>query len=159
MNYPRMRKMTEWGPAHTVAHSFLSGKARWQVYVRATGRMRYEHTLVWEKYHGRPVRKGYVIHHKNGDPLDNRIENLEEMLLTEHNSLHKLGNMTSHFWLSGKEFKTCIGPCGQTRPAEMFPLNGYSAAGTRVRRPICRVCDRQRQKDSRKTRSTRSRSS
>ena len=146
MNYPRMKNKTEWGPAHTVAHSFLSGKARWQVYVRATGEMRYEHSLVWEKYHGRPVRRGYVIHHKNGDPLDNRIENLEEMLLGEHNSLHKLGNMNSHFWVNGKEYKKCLGPCARTLPVEMFPLNGCSAAGTPVRRPVCVDCNKARQR-------------
>lgn len=117
--------------------------------------MRYEHTLVWEKYHGRSVRKGYVIHHKNGDPLDNRIENLEEMLLGEHNSLHRLRILNSHFSLGGREHKKCIGPCGRTRPVEEFPRNGRSAVGTPVRRPICNDCNKRRQREDRAKRKSR----
>jgi hypothetical protein len=32
-----------------------------------------------------------VVHHRNGDPTDNRIENLEVMTLAEHNRLHHGG--------------------------------------------------------------------
>ena len=147
MAYPKKRKMTKWGPAHTVAHSHFKGKARWQVHVRATGRPRYESHLVWEARHGRPVRKGYVIHHRNEDPLDNREENLEEMTSAAHNSLHKRQVMKSYFWVDGKAFKKCQGPCGRTLPVEMFHLYGCSAAGTQVRRPICADCNKARQRE------------
>jgi hypothetical protein len=40
------------------------------------GRIR-EHIYVMAEYLGRPLFKGESIHHKNGDRLDNRIENLE----------------------------------------------------------------------------------
>jgi len=40
------------------------------------GRIR-EHVFVMSEYLGRPLMKGESIHHKNGDRLDNRIENLE----------------------------------------------------------------------------------
>jgi hypothetical protein len=40
------------------------------------GRIR-EHVYIMSQYLGRPLNKGEQVHHKNGDKLDNRIENLE----------------------------------------------------------------------------------
>jgi len=45
-----------------------------------------EHTYTWEKYHGKRLPVGYIIHHANGVKEDNRIENLIAMPKCSHNS-------------------------------------------------------------------------
>lgn len=46
-----------------------------------------EHRVVYEAAYG-PIPEGHIVHHKNGDKLDNRLENLECMSRTEHNHEH-----------------------------------------------------------------------
>jgi len=53
------------------------------------GRRTYVHRRVWEEHRG-PIPAGAVIHHKDGNRLNNRIENLE--LITNqkrHREHHK----------------------------------------------------------------------
>ena len=42
---------------------------------------------MWEAERG-PIPEGYVIHHRNGDWSDDRIENLDCMMSGEHTTLH-----------------------------------------------------------------------
>jgi hypothetical protein len=49
------------------------------------------HRLIWEDFWGTEVPQGYVIHHKNGNKLDNCILNLQLMRDKDHNCLHKSG--------------------------------------------------------------------
>lgn len=43
-----------------------------------------EHRYLMEQYLGRPLGKHEHIHHINGDPKDNRIENLQIVTNSEH---------------------------------------------------------------------------
>ena len=43
-----------------------------------------EHILVWEEAHGKPVSKGWIIHHLNGIRDDNRPENLIAVTRKNH---------------------------------------------------------------------------
>jgi len=49
-----------------------------------------EHRLIMEQYIGRKLRDDEVVHHKNKNRKDNRIENLELMTFKEHARLHMI---------------------------------------------------------------------
>ena len=59
--------------------------------MRRDGRMIDEHRWVWVQTNG-PIPVGCEIHHRNGDPLDNRIENLEIMGIADHRRMHGLAS-------------------------------------------------------------------
>lgn len=91
-----------------------------------SGRLRFEHVLVWESHNG-PVPAGIQFHHRDGDKLNNSIGNLEAVDATTHKRLHGGCELRGGVW-----WKPCS-ICGDLKPisaehwyvsSEGWPLYG-----------------------------------
>lgn len=49
-----------------------------------------EHRLIWEKYNKACLLPWILVHHKNENKQDNRVENLEPISRNEHCRIHRI---------------------------------------------------------------------
>jgi hypothetical protein len=74
---------------------------------------------VYERRTGMDIPKHLVIHHKNGNCLDDRFENLELMTAEDHSKIHSEEYRTGHYL-------KCV-VCGSTFYKPNYRLrNGHS---------------------------------
>lgn len=73
----------------------------------------FEHVHVWEQANG-PLPKGWIVHHKDHDKLNNKLENLEAMSRQQHMAEH--GNRR---FIDGVEHKKC-NKCKVERTIDLF---------------------------------------
>lgn len=85
----------------------MGGYRAWVVqYSNGRRRTEYEHRLVVEKHLGRKLTKHELVHHRDGDRLNNSVPNLSVTGRVEHPSYHAHGEETVVLkcMLCGKEF-------------------------------------------------------
>lgn len=77
---------------HTTPSRWFIDKDGYIVLVFAGGKKKPEHRHLMELHLGRALTPNEVVHHRNEEKMDNRIENLQVMTRAEHASYH--GKMT-----------------------------------------------------------------
>lgn len=121
-----------------------------QRHVKVEGKLTttYLHREIWKTHHGE-IPKGFHIHHKDGNPLNNAIENFECLSALEHRKKHadELGMTISEYYKYVKSKgvswnKTIEGRNFKSQQAKNIWKN---------RRPIpmiCRFCNKSFSKHS-----------
>lgn len=59
--------------------------------IKVNGKKKDEHRHLMEQHLGRKLSSKEVVHHKNGNKLNNDLSNLEVMSLSDHSRMHMKG--------------------------------------------------------------------
>ena len=62
-----------------------------------------EHRYVMEQHIGRKLSEKEIVHHKDGNKLNNNIDNLEVMSASEHSTLHRIKEIEQGRKLFGRD--------------------------------------------------------
>lgn len=82
-------RSSTWQPVGTVRHRTHRGVVRAWVKVAEPNVWRLRAVVTWEAAHGPLPSSGYVVHHRNRNALDDRLENLQELTRAQHLSEHR----------------------------------------------------------------------
>jgi hypothetical protein len=102
-------------------------------YALKSGKRKDEHRIIMEGYLGRELENGEVAHHCNNNGKDNRIENLELMLKSEHARMHMLGYKRKN----GPDGTSWCAGCQTFLPIETFSHDRRNISGLRC---YCKSC-------------------
>lgn len=97
-----------------------------------------EHRIVWKRHNG-PIPKGMHVHHKDGDRLNNVIENLELVDGTEHTRMHRQERAGGYEMRGGVWHKPCR-ECLEVLPLDKFYDKPSGKNGNPSKHCWCKRC-------------------
>lgn len=84
----------KWGAKNAKNHRVCSNG--YLEYTTGPSKGKLQHRKIMEEHLGRELTFNEVVHHINGDKLDNRIENLQLMSRAEHSRFHKHNKLNTN---------------------------------------------------------------
>ena len=117
----------------------------WEVLTEAG--YRYEHRLVMQRLLGRPLLRSEHVHHKNGDGLDNRPENLELLTSAAHGKEHN--SLQTKYAQQKMREAVCLKPGQWSRKYERCVVCQINQS-RHASRDVCARCCEQQRRDLRK---------
>lgn len=70
--------------------------------IKINGKSIDEHRYIMETVIGRPLHINEIVHHKDGNKLNNDPDNLEILDRADHARLHNMGSFLASMWINGK---------------------------------------------------------
>lgn len=96
------------------------------------------HVDIYEYFSGEIVKKGYQIHHKDNNSLNNEYENLECLTAKEHASRHKNDSWKGHIWKAIEASKVWH---GSKEGIEWHRQHGANVMANREHKDVsCKEC-------------------
>ena len=83
--FPKGSKHPDWNGGYK-HNKTKSGKV--YLLIKVGGRWVFEHRVIYEKYIGRNLNRDEIVHHKDGNSLNNKLSNLELIGWGEHTKIH-----------------------------------------------------------------------
>lgn len=116
--------------------------------VRINGVYKLVHVIVWERVNG-PKPPGMQIHHRDGDPFNNALENLQLVTPTEHKRIHGGCVLRDGVW-----WKPCT-DCKAFKPIDREHWYFTSRSPDWPHFPWCRSCHVRRMVEAKRRRRAR----
>jgi len=102
---------------------------------------KYLHRLIFEDFYGFEVPKGFVVHHKDENKLNNCILNLQLMHETDHLKLHNVGENNAMYGLKGELSPRFGKRFTNKTKSEMCKNRGNKTGFFRVSKLLTNSCD------------------